>query len=49
VEQGEAQRLANGFDWLYSVTVNNASITGTKIVVKASDLPGNTSDSTVNL
>jgi len=49
VEQGQAMRLANGVDWVYTATSHNESLTGDKIVVQASDLPGNTTDSTRNL
>ena len=49
VEQGDARRLANGFDWLYTATVNNANMAGNKIVVRASDLPGNATDSSLDL
>ena len=49
LEQGEAQRLANGVDWLYTATVNNTIMAGNKIVVRASDLPGNYKDSSLDL
>ena len=42
VEHGLAQLSANGVDWVYTATVNNDSLTGDKIVVQASDLPGHT-------
>jgi len=41
VEQGEAIKQSNGLDWLYTATVKNDSPTGDKIVVRASDIPGN--------
>ena len=41
VEEGDAVRQANGLDWLYTATVANESLTGDKIVVRASDKPGN--------
>ena len=45
VEQGNAvQDAANGLLWHYSATVANATVSGTKIVVKAADLPGNTTE-----
>jgi hypothetical protein len=49
VEQGAAYKQPNGVDWLYTAAVQNSSLTGDKIVVKASDLPGNiaTSDTTL--
>jgi hypothetical protein len=48
-EQGAAVILANGVDWLYTATTSNANLAGSKIVIRASDLPGNTTDSNVNL
>jgi hypothetical protein len=49
VEQGSAYKQANGVDWVYTAVAQNSSLTGDKIVVKASDLPGNiaTSESTL--
>jgi hypothetical protein len=41
VEQGNAVADANGLDWLYTATINNASLTGDKIIVTATDKPGN--------
>jgi len=41
VEEGNAVQQANGIDWLYTATVANESLAGDKIVVRASDKPGN--------
>jgi thiol:disulfide interchange protein len=41
VEEGEAIAAANGLDWVYTTTTLNASLSGDKITVTASDLPGN--------
>ncbi|HEY5508168.1 MAG TPA: hypothetical protein VIK29_05800, partial [Paludibacter sp.] len=42
VEHGLAELSANGIDWIYTATAINDSLTGDKIVVQASDLPGHT-------
>ncbi len=42
VEHGSALLSANGIDWIYTVTTENTSLAGDKIVVQASDLPGHT-------
>jgi len=41
VEHGLAVLSVNGVEWIYTATVDNASLDGDKIVVQASDLPGN--------
>jgi len=41
VEKGEATLGTNGVDWTYQTTVTSGQVTGDKIVVQASDLPGN--------
>jgi len=41
VEEGEAVKKENGVDWLFTATVQNDSLTGDKIVIKAYDIPGN--------
>jgi len=41
VETGSAVIQANKLDWVYTATAANAKISGSKITVKASDLPGN--------
>jgi len=42
VEEGESVKQRNGLEWLHTATVQNDSLTGDKIVVKAFDIPGNT-------
>jgi len=42
VEHGLAQLSTNGIDWVYTTTANNESLAGDKIVIQATDLPGNT-------
>jgi hypothetical protein len=49
VEKGEASQGLNGVDWEYKATTNNASTDGDKIVIKASDLPGNVTESDVTM
>jgi hypothetical protein len=44
VEEGDAVLDANGIDWLYTVTAANADTAGDRIVVRASDQPGNLSE-----
>lgn len=44
VEKGNAALDANGQNWIYTATANNASLVGDKIVVQASDIPGNTTE-----
>ncbi|GAB4379216.1 MAG: hypothetical protein Kow0042_28360 [Calditrichia bacterium] len=44
VEQGEAVQQANGIDWVYTTTAGNPDISGDKIIVRASDKPGNISE-----
>lgn len=41
VEKGNAVAEANKLYWVFTATVANASLSGDKITVKASDLPGN--------
>ncbi|MBW8688171.1 hypothetical protein [Chitinophaga rhizophila] len=41
IEEGEATLQDNGLDWLYTATVNNASLTGSVITAVAVDTPGN--------
>jgi hypothetical protein len=40
IEEGEAVNKAGSL-WIYTATQNNNSLTGNKIVISASDLPGN--------
>jgi hypothetical protein len=42
VEKGYAQVTPGGLDWIYTATADNDSLTGDKIIIRASDLPGNT-------
>lgn len=41
VEEGEAVQDANGITWVFTATQANASLAGDKIVVTATDNPGN--------
>ncbi len=42
IEEGDAvQDPVNGLLWDYTATVTNPAVSGTKIIVKAADLPGN--------
>jgi hypothetical protein len=41
VEQGDAVKQENEVDWLYTATANNDSTHGDKIVIQATDTPGN--------
>jgi len=45
VEQGSAKQDRNMVDWIYTVTEDNGDILGDKIIIKASDLPGNLTQS----
>jgi hypothetical protein len=49
VEHGLAVISANGIDWLYTASAENASLDGDRIVIRASDLPGNVTEETTNL
>lgn len=41
LEEGDAVQSVNGLDWIYTCTVVNATVTGSKIIFTAIDLPGN--------
>jgi hypothetical protein len=41
VEEGFAQQGALSFEWIYTATAANPSLTGDRIEVYASDMPGN--------
>lgn len=41
VERGLAQLSSGGLDWLYTATAVNESLEGDKIIIQASDMPGN--------
>ncbi|GET49099.1 hypothetical protein RCZ02_19300 [Capnocytophaga felis] len=47
VEEGNA--VDNGLDWVYTATQINADLSGDKIVVRATDLPTNTTESVKNI
>ena len=42
IEEGAAVKQANGLDWLYAAAQQNSNLHGSKIVIRANDLPGNT-------
>ena len=42
LEQGDAQLHDNGIDWVYTTQKANGQLKGSRLVVRASDLPGNT-------
>jgi hypothetical protein len=44
VEHGFAQSALGGLNWLYTATADNSSLTGDKIIIRASDLPGHTTE-----
>jgi len=44
VEHGLAVLSANGVDWVYTAIAENASLDGDRIVICASDLPGNVTE-----
>lgn len=48
-ESGNAIAEANGFDWVYTATASNTTLTGDKITIRASDIPGNISEQALNL
>ena len=41
VETGDAVKQSNVVDWIYTASVANESIAGDRIVIRASDKPGN--------
>lgn len=41
LEKGDGIAQENNLDWIYTITLNNTSLPGTKIVATATDLPGN--------
>ena len=41
LEQGPAELDDNGVDWVYTTQKTNGELKGSKLVVRASDLPGN--------
>ena len=47
-EDGEAVQ-GEGLQWIYTATQENGSMESTKIVISASDLPGNVTEEELNL
>ena len=45
VEKGDALPDASGLQWIYTTTAVNEQLAGDKIIVKASDIPGNITES----
>lgn len=41
VEQGDAVQQSNGLDWLYTATVVNGEVQGSRVAATAIDLPAN--------
>ncbi|WP_411273177.1 hypothetical protein [Daejeonella sp.] len=41
IEEGLAILSANGADWIYTATAENATLPGTKLIMSAADMPGN--------
>ncbi|MBI9065119.1 MAG: hypothetical protein JEZ14_24255 [Marinilabiliaceae bacterium] len=41
IEQGDAIIDETGLSWIYTATQDNPQVSGSKIVVKATDIPGN--------
>jgi len=44
VEEGQAVQQANGIDWIYTATQENSDTSGDRILIRASDQPGNLSE-----
>lgn len=44
VEHGLAVLSTNGVDWVYTAKAENPSLTGDRIVIRASDMPGNVTE-----
>jgi hypothetical protein len=49
VEQGNAVAEAGGSLWKYTATAVNSDLTGDKIVIRVSDIPGNLTEETQNI
>ncbi len=43
IEEGLAMPSENMVDWIYTVTAANPNFSGTKLIISAADMPGNTS------
>ncbi len=41
IEQGQAVQSPNGLDWVYTFTAANSEVPGSKLIITATDLPGN--------
>ena len=41
IEEGAAVLSANGVDWIYTATAVHPGLAGTKLIISASDIPGN--------
>ena len=41
VEQGTAQPMETGLHWEYTASQDNPQVTGSRVVIKATDMPGN--------
>lgn len=44
LEQGPAELDGNGVSWIYTTQKVNGQLSGSKLVIRASDLPGNTTE-----
>lgn len=44
LEQGPAELDGNGINWIYTTQKANGQLSGSKLVIRASDLPGNTTE-----
>lgn len=49
IEEGAAILSANGADWIYTATVANPTLAGTKLIMSAADMPGNVTTQEVML
>jgi len=49
IEEGSAVLSANNVDWIYTATAINPSLAGTKLIINATDIPGNISTQEVIL
>lgn len=41
IEEGSALLSSNKADWIYTATVVNPTVAGTKLIISAADMPGN--------
>jgi hypothetical protein len=49
IEEGLAILSANGVDWIYTATAVHPGLAGTKLIISASDIPGNITRQEVTL